>query len=291
MNLLFGLPLFVGGLIVAAATLLILRLRVGGRDGFPAVVIALLLVLVLSFCYLILRSSFHRRLRLPACCPGWVTRTARCWPRHHRSDRDAARGVPALLAGQRPERSVRSIRTTAMLRFLRRDVIIAMSVAGLVNVAMLLVATSLPAGTGDSLVSVHSAFLQRQGGLFAAMFAVALLASGLASACAGVYSGQAVMQGFLRRSSSIWLRRLVSSVPALAILALVSDPTRALVLSQVVLSFGLPFALIPLLAFTTRPAVMGSFVNRRSTTLVGIVITAVVLGLNGFLLSRLFLAT
>jgi manganese transport protein len=135
---------------------------------------------------------------------------------------------------------------------------------------------------------VHKAFAQTEGAVFASVFAVALLASGLASACAGVYSGQAVMQGFLKRNSSVWLRRTVSAVPALIILAQVSDPTRALVLSQVVLSFGLPFALVPLIAFTARRGVMGTFVNRVRTTVTASLIALVVLSLNGFVLTRLF---
>jgi manganese transport protein len=185
--------------------------------------------------------------------------------------------------------NVRSIRTKVMLRFLRRDVVIAMGIAGMVNVLMLLVATSLPVGAGNSLSDVHAAFAQTQGALFAGVFAVGLLASGLASACAGVYSGQAVMQGFLQRNSSVWLRRAVSSVPALIILALVSDPTQALIASQVVLSFGLPFALIPLMMFTARRSLMGQFTNRTLTTIAGLLITVIVLSLNGFLLARPFL--
>jgi manganese transport protein len=97
------------------------------------------------------------------------------------------------------------------------------------------------------------------------------------------------MQGFLQRNSSVWLRRAVSSVPALIVLALVSDPTQALIASQVVLSFGLPFALIPLMMFTARRSLMGQFTNRTLTTMAGLLITAIVLSLNGFLLARLFL--
>jgi manganese transport protein len=173
-----------------------------------------------------------------------------------------------------------------MLRFLRRDVIVAMTVAGAVNSMMLLVATQLPVGAGDSLTAVHTA-LGRAGGGFAMVFAVALLASGLASACAGLYSGQMIMQDFLHRSSSVWLRRLVSAVPALLILGLVTDTTQALVLSQVTLAFGLPFALVPLLIFTARRSVMGTFANRVGTTVIGGVATAVVIALNVFVLTHI----
>jgi len=191
----------------------------------------------------------------------------------------------SLIGGLSGDR-VRSIRTSTMLRFIRRDVIIAMGVAGLVNVLMLLVATSLPAGTGGSLSAVHDAFVTHRGAAFAMIFAIGLLASGLASACAGVYAGQAIMRGFLKRDSSIWLRRVVSAVPALVVLGLVDDPTQALVVSQVVLSFGLPFALVPLMVFTSRSSVMGAFANRLLTTAAGLAITSIVVGLNAFLLVR-----
>jgi manganese transport protein len=141
----------------------------------------------------------------------------------------------------------------------------------------------LPIGTGDTLESVHAAISRNSGAVLAAVFAVALLASGVASACAGVFSGQTIMQGFLRRNSSIWLRRAISIIPALAILAAV-DPTGALVFSQVALSFGLPFALIPLVLFTSRRHVMGALVNRRPTIGAGVLAAVVVLGLNGVLL-------
>jgi manganese transport protein len=173
-----------------------------------------------------------------------------------------------------------------MLRFLRRDVIIAMGIAGLVNVMMLLVSTSLPRGTGGSLSAVHSAFQVHRGAMFATIFAIALLASGLASAAAGVYAGQEIMRGFLRRESSVWLRRAISAAPALVVLGLVGDPTQALVISQVALSFGLPFALVPLMIFTSRRQVMGSFVNRQTTTMAGLSVAGVIVGLNFFLLAR-----
>ncbi|MDQ1749702.1 MAG: manganese transport protein [Pseudonocardiales bacterium] len=290
LNLLFDIPMLTGGLIVAATTLGILRLRIRGRDGFPVVVVALLMVLLLAFAYLIARSS----LSPAAAVSGLVPRLGNSHSVLLACGIVGATVMPhavflhsSLVSGL--DANVRSIRTRVMLRFLRRDVVIAMGIAGLVNVLMLLVATSLPAGAGNSLSDVHSAFAQTRGVLFAGVFAVGLLASGLASACAGVYSGQAVMQGFLQRNSSVWLRRSVSSVPALIILALVSDPTQALIASQVVLSFGLPFALIPLMMFTARRSLMGQFTNRTLTTIAGLLITATVLSLNGFLLARLFL--
>jgi manganese transport protein len=288
LNLLFGIPLLAGGVIVTVATLFILRLRVNGRDSFPAVVVGLLAVLLLAFCYLIARSRLDPGAALAGLAPRFS------------SSHSVLLGCGIIGATVMPhavflhsslvsglDSKVRSIRTPAMLRFLRRDVVLAMGVAGVVNVLMLLIATTLPAGSGSSLASAHAAFARQQGTIFATVFAIALLASGLASACAGIYSGQAIMQGFLRRGSSVWMRRIVSSLPALLILAVVSDPSQALVMSQVVLSFGLPFALVPLIAFTARRSVMGAFANRLPVTLAGLVITAIVLSLNTFLLVRL----
>jgi manganese transport protein len=290
LNLLFGISLVSGGVIIAVLTMVILRIRLRGRDSFPAVVVALLFLLTLAFGYLVARSPFS----VGDAGAGLVPRLADSHAALLACGIVGATVMPhavflhSTLVGGLDHGKVRPIRTGAMLRFVRRDVVVAMGLAGLVNVMILLVATSLPVGTGDSLASVHRLFAEREGAIFAAVFGLALLASGLASACAGVYSGQAIMQGFLRRSSSIWIRRLISAVPALVILAVVSDPTQALVFSQVALSFGLPFALAPLIVFTARKSVMGRFVNRGSMTVLGTGITVVIVALNGFLLSRMF---
>jgi manganese transport protein len=292
LNLLFGLPLVTGGLVVAAITTAILGLRMRGHDVFPAVVVGLLFVVAIGFVSLALRAPFDSG----AVANGLVPHFA-----DQRSVLLAAGIVGATvmphavflhsaLAARFTRPSDRELgqpiipaRTRSTLRFLRRDVIIAMGLAGAVNVSMLLMATSLPADTGGSLESVHAAIAENSGTLLAAVFAVALLASGLASACAGVFSGQTIMQGFLRRNSNIWLRRAISIIPALLILAAV-DPTGALVFSQVALSFGLPFALVPLVLFTSLRRVMGALVNRTPALVAGVLATVVVLGLNGVLL-------
>jgi manganese transport protein len=292
LNLLFGLTLFDGGLLVAVVTLIILRLRLRGRDGFPAVVVGLLFVLAIAFVYLAVRSPFDAGAAASGLLPGLTNTDSvllACGIVGATVMPHAVFLHSSLVGGLSVDR-VRVIRTPTMLRFLRRDVIVAMGVAGMVNVMMLLVATSLPAGTGGSLTAVHAAFAAHRGALFAMIFAIALLASGLASASAGVYAGQAIMRGFLKRDSSIWLRRMVSAVPALVVLGLVKDPTQALVVSQVVLSFGLPFALVPLVVFTSRKRVMGAFTNRMHTTAAGIAITTIIVGLNSFLLTRTFAA-
>ncbi len=169
--------------------------------------------------------------------------------------------------------------------------LIALGVAGAVNLAMLLVAASSFHGTSipgtDTLEGVHAGLATTLGTAAAVGFAVALLLSGLASTSVGTYAGEVIMQGFLRRRIPLLARRMITLLPALAVLAIGVDPTRALVLSQVVLSFGIPFALIPVVMFTRRRDLMGNLVNRRATTAAAVAITAFVVALNAFLLWQL----
>src|SRR3954453_15138294 len=159
-----------------------------------------------------------------------------------------------------------------LMRYTRVDVIIAMTIAGLINIAMLVVAATAFFGSGlldiDSLENAHKTLEPILGSGSSAFFALALLISGLSSSTVGTMSGQVVMQGFLRRQFPLWVRRGVTMVPAFVVIALGVDPSRTLVLSQVVLSFGIPFALIPLVWFTSRRDVMGVFANHRLTTVV-----------------------
>jgi manganese transport protein len=157
-----------------------------------------------------------------------------------------------------------------LLRFQRLDVLIALGAAGLINLAMLFVAVSLASRTSgaqvDTIAGAHAGLGRLVGGGAALMFAVALLASGLSSSSVGTYAGQVVMQGFIGRRIPLFLRRGLTMLPALAVLELGLPPTGSLVISQVVLSFGIPFALVPLVALTRRPDVMGPLVNHRITT-------------------------
>jgi manganese transport protein len=140
---------------------------------------------------------------------------------------------------------------------------------------------------GLDLEQAHDVFGRVAGPAAALVFAVALLASSLASSLVGVYSGQVIMQGFLRRGVPILLRRLVCTVPPLVVLGLGVDATSALVLSQVVLAFGIPFAVVPLVVFTSDRELMGELVNRRATTLAAGAVVAVIIALNAFLLVQL----
>jgi manganese transport protein len=179
-----------------------------------------------------------------------------------------------------------------MLRFNRIDVTIAMTLAGLVNMSMLILAASLFHGRVDvhTIEGAHSGFESLVGSGAALAFALALLASGFASSSVGTYAGQVVMQGFINRTIPLLIRRAVTMTPALVVLAVGLDPTRSLVISQVVLSFGIPFALVPLVMLTRRRDVMGELVNRRVTTVTASVVAALIIALNVFLLVQTFTA-
>jgi manganese transport protein len=175
-----------------------------------------------------------------------------------------------------------------LLAFEIADITIAMSVAGFINAAMLLMAAGTFHRSGHSQVaSLEGAYLTLQpllGRAASWIFAISLLASGLASTAVGTMAGQVIMQGFIKRRIPVWVRRLVTLLPALVVIGLGLDPTRTLVISQVVLSFGLPFALIPLILFSQRRDIMGDLANRRVTTLAGWTVTGLVVALNLLLL-------
>jgi manganese transport protein len=179
-----------------------------------------------------------------------------------------------------------------LYRFTRVDVVIAMSLAGLINVAMLVVAASTFYKSGlvdvESLENAHKTLAGLLGGASSTLFALALLGSGLSSSTVGTLAGQVVMQGFIRRRIPVTLRRLVTMFPALIVIGLGLDPSRTLVISQVVLSFGIPFALIPLVIFTSKRSIMGPLVNHRATTIVATLIASLISALNVFLLYQTF---
>jgi manganese transport protein len=175
----------------------------------------------------------------------------------------------------------------AALRASRVDIIAALGIAGLVNMAMMTVAATALRGRGvASLPDIHASLGIALSGGAAAAFALALLASGLASSSVGIQAGQVIMEGFLRRRIPLAARRLVTIAPAIAVLAAGIDPVRVLILSQVALTAGLPFALIPLTIMTSRESIMGALVNRHSTTVAAITITIAILALNGVLLAQ-----
>jgi manganese transport protein len=179
-----------------------------------------------------------------------------------------------------------------LLRYTRIDVIIAMTLAGLINLSMLVMAASTFAESGlpniDSLEGAHKTLEPILGGTASTVFALALLGSGLSSSAVGTLSGQVVMQGFIRRRIPVTVRRLVTMAPAFVVVAIGVNPSRTLVISQVVLSFGIPFALVPLIIFTSRKRLMGNLVNRPVTTITASAVAAVIIALNIFLLAQTF---
>ena len=172
------------------------------------------------------------------------------------------------------------------------DVVVAMGLASLINAAMLIMAASTFYQTGMTHVAtIEEAYRTLEpllGPAAAVVFGISLLASGLSSSSVGTMAGQVIMQGFLHRHIAPWLRRAITMLPSLIVIAMGLDPTWTLILSQVVLSFGLPFAVIPLILFTSRRDVMGVLVNRRSTTLLAMLVAGLILALNAYLLYQIF---
>jgi manganese transport protein len=289
LNLLFGVPLFAAGVMTAIVAFGILALQRRGYRRFEMVIIGLLGVILLGFLYDTLRIGADAGQVAQGFIPsfsgtesillatGILGATVMPHVIYLHSALTQNR-IPARDDGERRR----------LLRFQRVDVVIAMGIAGAINMSMLIIAASLFHGSGltnvDSIEGAHTGFGNLVGGEAALAFALALLASGLASSSVGTQAGQVVMQGFIHRSIPLAMRRLVTMAPALIVLAIGLDPTRALVLSQVVLSFGIPFALVPLVLLTRRRDVMGALVNHRATTILASVVAALIIALNAFLL-------
>ncbi len=179
-----------------------------------------------------------------------------------------------------------------LFRFEVVDVLLAMGVAGLVNMAMLIMAAATFHARGivavGTIEQAHRTLTPLLGSVAGVAFGISLLASGLSSSTVGTMAGQVIMQGFIHRQVPIWLRRALTMAPAIVVIALGVDATRTLVLSQVVLSFGLPFALVPLAHFTSKRSVMGALVNARPTVIAIWLVTAAIVALNLFLLFKIF---
>ena len=291
LQLLFDIPLLTGGLITGAVAFGLLGMQSRGFRPFERVISGLLAVIFLGFLYNIVLVQPDQAGVAAGLVPSFSgvdsvllaagILGATVMP--HVIYLHSALTQQRVAAADAPQRRV-------LLRYQRIDVVVAMGLAGLVNLAMLVIAAELFFGSGipdtDTIEGVHAGLQDTLGATAALAFALALLASGFASSGVGTYSGQIVMQGFLRRQIPLVLRRGVAMAPALIVLALGVDPTQALILSQVVLSFGIPFALVPLVLLTRRPDIMGELVNRRITTVVAGVIAALIIALNLFLLSQ-----
>ncbi len=293
-NLLFGIPLWAAGLLAAVATFLILGLERYGFRPLEAVITAM--IAVVAVCYLV--ETILARPDMPSVLYHTFV--------PHFSGSESillATGIlgatvmphalflhSALTQGRivttSPEQKQR------LFRFELVDVFIAMWLASTINAAMLIMAatTFFNHGLTDigTIQEAHLTLVPLLGSAASWVFAVSLLASGLSSSSVGTMAGQVIMQGFLHRHVPPWVRRVVTMVPSLIVIMIGLDPTRTLVISQVVLSFGLPFAIIPLVMFTSRRDIMGSLVNRRITTLAASLITALIIGLNLYLIFQLF---
>ena len=284
LQLLFGLPLLAGGLITAAVAFGLLGVQSRGARPFEVAIVAMLLVVLLGFLYSLVVGGVDS---------GDVV--AGLVPRFEGTDTVllatgmlGATVMPHVIYLHGALTQGRYLRSTeherlGLLRSQRIDVVLAMSVAGVINLSMLLVAAkvlSTQPTPVDTIEEAHAGLATVLGPTAALLFALALLASGSAASGVGTFSGQVVMQGFLRRRIPLVVRRLVTLTPAVVVIAAGVDPTRALVISQVVLSFGIPFALIPLVLLTRRRDVMGALVNSRTTTVAATAVAAVICVLN-----------
>jgi manganese transport protein len=294
LNLLFGVPLFEAGLMTAVVSFAVLGLQRRGHRRFELVIVGMLGVVLLGFLYDTLRIGFDAGEAAKGLIPGFEGTDSVLLA----TGILGATVMPHVIYLHSALTQRRIVTTTTeekrrLLRFQRIDVTIAMGLAGLANMAMLIVAASLFHSNGltniDTIEEAHTGFETLVGPGAALAFALALLASGLASSSVGTLAGQVVMQGFIARTIPMVLRRLVTMLPALVVLAIGVNPTEALVLSQVVLSFGIPFALIPLVLLTRRPDIMGGLVNRRTTTIAASMAAALIIALNLFLLARTIL--
>ena len=293
-NLLFGIPLWIAGILTAIVTFLILGLERFGFRPVEAVITALVGVVAVSY---LIETVLGK--------PEWGNVLYHSFvPQFSGTESIVlATGIlgatvmphaiflhSALTQGRVVVRDQKQLRR--LLRYEILDVLVAMGLASLINMAMLIMAAATfhrkgmtEVGTLETAFHTLEPLLGRSAGW---IFAISLLASGLSSSAVGTMAGQVMMQGFLRRRIPVWIRRLVTITPSLFVIFIGLDPTRTLVISQVVLSFGLPFAVVPLVMFTRRKDVMGILVNRPTTTVLAGLCTFLIIALNVYLLYQIF---
>ncbi|HWG15742.1 MAG TPA: Nramp family divalent metal transporter [Streptosporangiaceae bacterium] len=291
-NLIFGVPLFPAGLITAVVAFVVLGLQQRGYRRFELAIIALLTLVGAGFLYLFLVAGGQQYGQLAA---GLVPRLSGTGAVGLTVGIIGATVMPhvvylhsALQKNRVTADSARDRRT--LLTANTWDCAVGLGLAGLVNLAMLCIAAVLFHRTGMTAAStlqlVHARLGSLVGGGAALAFAVALMASGLSSSSVGTYAGQVVMSGFMNWRIPLLARRALTMAPSLLVLGLAVNTSQALVLSQIVLSFGIPFALVPLLLVTRDKLTMTDMVNRRLTTALMAVTTIVITGLNLYLLYR-----
>ena len=287
--LLFGIPLLLGGLIVGVASMLLLLVQSHrGQRSFELVIITLLGVILVGFVSGLFFTDVDGAALAGGLLPGFAGTDSVLLA----TSMLGATVMPhviylhSALARDRHGVSEEPSRIRTLLTATRIDVGLALLVAGAINISMLLLAAAALGGVDgtDSIEGAHSAIVSALGPTIGVIFAVGLLASGLASTSVGTYAGSAIMGGLLKVRIPLLVRRVVTLVPALVVLAAGVDPTMALVLSQVVLSFGIPFALIPLVALASSKKLMGEFANRPWLRWSGWVSTAAIVVINVLLI-------
>ncbi len=293
LNLLFHLPLWVAGLLTALITFLILGLERFGFRPLEAVITGFLAIIAVSY---VIEIFLVR--------PEWTLIAHATFVPHFSNSESIllATGIlgatvmphaiflhSALTQGRvvvkKPEQLLR------LFHFEIIDVVIALVIASSVNAAMLITSAATFFKTGTNVGTLEQAYQTLQpllGPFSGVVFGVALLASGLSSSAVGTMAGQIIMQGFLHYHIPPWIRRMVTIIPSLIVIFIGLDPTRTLVISQVVLSFGLPFAIIPLVLFTSDRKLMGVLVNKRFTTFLASLSAVLIIFLNFFLLYKTF---
>jgi manganese transport protein len=294
LNLLFGIPLLPAGLLTGVGVFGILTLQQRGFRPLEAVISSMVGVILIAFALQI----FYAKPEGERVLAGLFT------PQFAGSESVllatgilGATVMPHVIYLHSSLTQRRVVGKTdeekkRIFRFEMVDVVIAMGIAGIINLSMLTMAAAILGSRGlTNVADIDAAFEQLrvlEGSGMAILFGVALLSSGLSSSSVGTMAGQVVMQGFIRRRIPLFLRRLITMAPALTVLAYGINPSRALVISQVVLSFGIPFALIPLLVFCRNRGLMGTLVNHRLTTAVATVVVTLIVFLNVFLLYQTF---
>jgi manganese transport protein len=289
-NLLLGIPLWIAALLTVAATFLILGLEQRGFRPLEAVITSL--IAVVAICYLVetvLDRPAWGDVLTHAVVPSFVGSESVLLATGILGATVMPHAIflhSALTSNRIVARSQEQMRR--LFHFEVTDVLLAMTLAGLVNAAMLIMASATFFRQGlttiGTIEEAHRTLQPLLGSAASWAFAVSLLASGLSSSSVGTMAGQIIMQGFLHRRVPVWIRRLVTVVPPLIVILLGLEPTRTLVISQVILSFGLPFTVIPLVMFTSRRDIMGVLVNRRLTTVVSSILVGLIVLLNIYLL-------
>jgi manganese transport protein len=293
-NLLFGIPLWIAGLMTAVATFLILGLERHGFRPLEAVISVLVGTVAVSY---VIETILDK--------PDWGQVFHHAVVPQFAGTESILLATGILGATVMPHAIILHsaltqgrivvkdpVQLRRLFRFEIIDVLVAMGLASMINAAMLIMAASTfhTRGMSDvgTIEQAHTTLEPLLGSAASAVFAISLLASGLSSASVGTMAGQVIMQGYIHRHVAPWLRRLVTMLPSLVVIAMGLDPTRTLVISQVVLSFGLPFAVVPLVMFTRRRDIMGVLVNKRTTTALAIFVAGLIIFLNLYLLYQTF---